>query len=57
MHTNTSCNMNLYVRYKASVHHVTLQVLIEAIKDSQWEQKGPKKVLSRPVSMAITFIV
>ena len=49
--------MNLYVRYKASVHHVTLQVLIEASKDSQWEQKGPKKVLSRPVSMAITFIV
>jgi len=49
--------MNLFVQYKASMDHVTLLVLIKASKDRQWKQKGPKKVLSRPVSMAITFIV
>ena len=49
-------NVNLYVRYKASMHHVTLQVLIEASKERQWEQKGPKKVKSRPVSLTVVTV-
>ena len=48
--------MNLYVRYKASMHHVTLQVLIEASKERQWEQKGPKKVKSRPVILTVVTV-
>jgi len=57
IHTKDFLNMNPFVQYKASMDHVTLQVLIKASKDRQWKQKGPKKVLSRPVSMAIIYCV
>jgi len=36
--------------------HVTLQVLIKASKDRQWDQKGPKKVESRPVSLTVITV-